>query len=110
MTNSSSIAITPVVTNYPAPVVVGNKLTMSGHGSLLNATGVVYAGTGISGLVTNNATNIAINGALLVANGGITSYSGQLSVTYNAAYTNIPISNVGNSASINTVKIISWSE
>jgi hypothetical protein len=116
LTNASSISITPVAvqlsTSYPA-LVVNQKITMSGHGSLLNATGVVYVGTGITGSGTNNTTGITVNGALLVTSGGINSlYTGQLSVTYNAAYTNIP--NFVNSSDAQQrtplVKIISWSE
>lgn len=111
LTNSSSINITPIATqlttNYPA-MVVGSKLTMSGHTATLNATGVVYVASGITGVTTNSSTDITVNGALLVTANAISSYSGTMSVNYNAAYTNIP-----NFASSNTtpcVKIISWSE
>jgi Tfp pilus assembly protein PilX len=115
LVNSNSITITPVAlqlsANYPA-LVVNSKLTMSGHTSSLNATGVVYVGTQIAGSGTNASTDIAINGALLVAGTGFSNYSGQVSVTYNAAYTNIPnFVNAGDTQQRTPlVKIISWSE
>jgi hypothetical protein len=111
LTVTSTVNVTPVTTtlttNYPA-IVVGSKLTMELSTSSLTATGVVYVGTGITGVGTTGTTNISVNGALMVTSGGISTYSGKMAVTYNPAYTNIP-----NFASSNTspcVKIISWSE
>ncbi len=108
---NAAVNVTPVTTtlttNYPA-IVVGSKLTLDGSAASVNATGVVYVTSGITGLSSTSATSLTVNGALMVTGGGITSYSGKMSVTYNPAYTNIP-----NFASSNTtpcVKIISWSE
>lgn len=113
LTDSSKIYITPVAstlaTNMPA-LVVKNKLTISGASRVLNATGVVYVGAGISGSGSTATSNITINGALLDT-GSLSGYSGVLSVTYNSAYTNIP-SFVSPASGQTTpwVKIISWSE
>jgi len=111
MSVNAAVNVTPVATtlttNYPA-IVVGSKLTLDGSAASVNATGVVYVASGITGLSSTSATNVTVNGALMVTGGGITNYSGKMSVTYNPAYTNIP-----NFASSNTtpcVKIISWSE
>ncbi len=115
LTNAGKLYITPVVstlsTNMPA-LVVNSKLTTNGAGRVLNATGVVYIGSGITGLGSTTTSNVTVNGALL-DNGGVTGYSGVLSVTYNSAYTNIPgFVSASTDASQTTawVKIISWSE
>jgi cytoskeletal protein CcmA (bactofilin family) len=113
LTNSSKIYVTPVVstlsTNMPALVVTGS-LKMNGAARVLNATGVVYVGAGITAAGTTTTSNITIDGAFLDS-GGISTYTGALSVTYNPAYVNIP-SFVSADPSQTTpwVKIIAWSE
>lgn len=116
LTNTSKIYVTPIVstlsTNMPA-VVIDQKLTVSGAGRILNATGVVYIGNGISGTGSTGTSSIIVNGALLDAGTPVNNYSGQLSVTYNSAYTNIPgfvNSSTDSAQTIPWVKIISWSE
>jgi Tfp pilus assembly protein PilX/cytoskeletal protein CcmA (bactofilin family) len=113
LTNTGKIYITPATstlsTNMPA-LVVDQKLITSGGARVLNATGVVYVGTAISAIGSTTTSNITINGALLDS-GGITSYSGALSVTYNSAYTDIPsFVSIGSGQTTPWVKIISWSE
>jgi len=116
LTNTSSIAITPVASQantYLPALVVNSKLTMSGSSASLNVTGVAYVASGLFGLATNSATNVTINGALLVtANSVDSSFKGTMAVTYNPAYTNIPNFDVNNNdwASNSGVKIIAWSE
>jgi len=91
--------------------VVNNELSMSGHSASLNATGVTYIANGIYGVATSSATNVTINGALLITKNAINStYAGTLSVTYNPTYTNIPSFDVNDWASNSSVKIIAWSE
>ena len=115
LTDSSTITITPVTvtplptTNMPA-LVVSSAIKMNGAGKTLTATGVVYAGTGITGASTTASTSININGALLITGSSpITTYSGKLIVSYNNAYTNIPNFSSSNQTPTG-VKIISWSE
>ena len=113
LTNTGKIYITPATstlsTNMPA-LVVDQKLITSGGARVLNATGVVYVGTAIRAIGSTTTSNITINGALLDS-GGITSYSGALSVTYNSAYTDIPsFVSIGSGQTTPWVKIISWSE
>jgi Tfp pilus assembly protein PilX len=114
LTNTSSITITPLTSQpntYLPALVVNNKLTMSGHSASLNATGVTYVANGITGSGTNSATNVTINGALLITNNAIaTSYTGTASVTYNSTYTNIRNFDVNDWASNSSVKVIAWSE
>ena len=116
LTNYSSITITPLASQpntYLPAMVVNSKLTMSGSSASLNVTGVTYVAKGIYGVSTSTATNVTINGALLVtANSVDHTYMGTLSVTYNPTYTNIPNFDVNNNdwASNSGVKIIAWSE
>jgi Tfp pilus assembly protein PilX len=113
LTNTGKLYITPVVstlsTNMPA-LVVKQKLTMSGASRVLNATGVVYVGLGITGAGSTSTSNMTVDGALL-DNGGVATYSGALAVTYNSAYTDIPsFVSTGSGQTTPWVKIISWSE
>ena len=114
LTNASSITITPLTSQpntYLRALVVNNKLTMSGHRANLNATGVTYVANGLSGFGTNSATNVTIDGALLITSNAIAgTYTGKMSVTYNPAYTNIPNFDTNDWASNSGVKIIAWSE
>ncbi|MGA2441609.1 MAG: hypothetical protein ABSH08_11660, partial [Tepidisphaeraceae bacterium] len=113
LTNSSSITITPLTSQpnlYLPALVVNNKLWMSGHSASLNATGVTYIASGIWGIGTNSATNVTVNGALLITSNAIAnSYTGTASVTYNPAYTNIPNFDASDWTN-SSVKIIAWSE
>lgn len=114
LTNSSSITITPLTSQpntYLPALVVNNKLWMSGHSASLNVTGVTYVASGIWGISTNSATNVTINGALLITSNAIANtYTGTTSVTYNSTYTNIPNFDASDWASNSSVKIIAWSE
>jgi hypothetical protein len=83
---------------------------MYGNGTTLNATGVVYAGQGITGLLTGSSTNIIINGAILNTTTAISStYTGHMTVNYNSAYTSIPNFSTTNLSSA-SAEILSWSE
>lgn len=107
--NESNISITTQSNNLPA-LVVDNALEMDGNGKTLTATGVVYAGEGITGLLTGALTTITINGAFLNSTAGIaSSYAGKMTVNYNSTYTSIPNLSTTNLSSTGP-EILSWTE
>ena len=114
LTTTAAINITAPSTQancYLPALVVAQKIMMSGHTAALTAQGVVYADAGIYGTGTSSATNITINGALVVtANALNSTYTGTLAVTYNPSYAYVPTFDAADWDSTSGVKIISWSE
>jgi hypothetical protein len=108
VTITGNVSITSPASGYPA-LVVGQQILMS-TGATLTVNGIVYAGTGI-GSGGNTASDITVNGALLLGSPSIDSgYKGQLNVNYNASQASAPdFTSDPPYMTPQSVKLISWS-